>query len=50
MNSKRRRIIVHCVWSLVMVRNQLTAQAVKAFNRTVLKNVVFREKRFCSRF
>ena len=29
-----------------MVRNQLPAQVVKQFNRTVLENVIFREKWF----
>ena len=38
--------LLYTVWSLVMVRNQLSAQAIEAFNRTVLKNVIFREKRF----
>ena len=40
---------LYTVRTLVMVRNQLPAQVVEAFNRAVFKNVIFSEKRFRSR-
>ena len=50
-SSKEKEIdeSLYTVRSLVMVRNQLPAQVVEAFNRAVFKNVIFSEKRFRSR-